>query len=184
MNKSFAILAVLLVSGCSVATRQPDPIYRETIVRHERPAIEGERFDPQEFDPQLKETFAEADRRAEKMVGNVERNNDFVQTFWKAKKRILEKKFAITWSSPADLNPEIQYGNYGQPEVTPLERESIFAIIRSRLDAGETVVAIWREFKGEVWLTTRLEGREDTKYFVLVGHDQTWEVKSTGYLIY
>jgi hypothetical protein len=53
---------------------QPDPVYRETETRRERPRLDGEIFDAPESDPKLLESFAAADRKAERTVGPSEVN--------------------------------------------------------------------------------------------------------------
>lgn len=98
---SARIFASCVVAGItSVANAiQPDPIYRETILRHARPRAAGEKFDPQEIDPKLRPAFAAADAAAERRVGNVKRDDRFVFRFWSEKKKILRQKYGIDWKN-------------------------------------------------------------------------------------
>ena len=77
------VLVLIAAIGLSSAAYaiQPDPIYRETIIRHARPRIVGEKFDPQESDPKLRAAFAAADAAAERRVGNVKRDGKFIFHF-------------------------------------------------------------------------------------------------------
>ena len=72
----------------------------------------------------LRSAFSAADQ-AERAVGNVPRDSKFIFHFWKVKKRILSKDYGISWRTPAEINPHIQYASYGQPEVTDLEKQSL-----------------------------------------------------------
>jgi hypothetical protein len=103
-----------MITACGGQPVQPDPVYRETLLRHSRPQLDAEQFDPQESDLMLKDTFAKADAKAERKVANVPRNDRFIYKFWAAKRRILLREFGITWNTPADLNPGIKYESYGQ----------------------------------------------------------------------
>jgi hypothetical protein len=100
-----AMLPVLLVA-CETSISR-DPVYRETEVRQSRPRLLGESFDSQESYPRLKSAFDTADRKAERAVGNVPRDAEFITRFWDAKRRILSREFGITWRTPAELNPQI-----------------------------------------------------------------------------
>ena len=183
MERILAVILIMLTAACSSLTIQPDPVYRETQVRHSRPALDGERFDPQEVEPRLSEAFQAADRKAERKVGNVPRDQNFIQNFWQAKKRILKNDYGVNWMSPGELNPTIRYGSYGQPEITMLEKQSILAAVKDHLDSHESVVAVWREFEGDVWVSTKSNQDDRSRYYVLSGHDSTWSVVRNGELI-
>src|SRR5438105_9374288 len=101
MSARFTLFAVALALTCEASTPFRDPIYRETAVRHARPRISGEKFDPQESDAKLRATFAAADAAAERRVANVKRDEQFAIRFWGVKKQILRQKFGIDWKSPA-----------------------------------------------------------------------------------
>jgi hypothetical protein len=126
-----ALIGVLvLLAACSSTVRsgaaiQPDPVYRETEVRHARPRLNGELFDPSESDPALASAFASADQKAERLVGNTKRDSQFITKFWSEKKRILKAEFGVTWRTPAEMNPQIRYANYGQPMLTDEERSAL-----------------------------------------------------------
>ena len=67
MSARILILVALFAASTAYAI-QPDPIYRETIIRHARPRAAGERFDPQEDNPKLRVAFAAADAAAERAL--------------------------------------------------------------------------------------------------------------------
>src|SRR5205085_10247798 len=110
------LFAILVIASVTYAI-QPDPIYRETVIRHAR-QLRGEKFDPHEYEPKLCVIFASADAAAERRVGNVKRDDKFIFHFWSAKKEILRQRYNIDWKTPADLNPQIAYASYGQPQIT------------------------------------------------------------------
>ncbi|MBS0578516.1 MAG: hypothetical protein JSR36_04555 [Proteobacteria bacterium] len=159
---------------------QPDPVYRETEVRQSRPRLNGEVFDPQESDPALRKKFALADRKAERVVGNVQRESNFILHFWDAKKRILRDQFGIQWKTPAELNPRIKYDGYG-PKITAAEEHALRALVAPRLSTGsEEVRGIDRSFEGlaEVW-TSDSQTREIGLY-TFEGHDDQWTFREGG----
>jgi hypothetical protein len=159
-----------------VADTQRDPVYRETEVRLSRPLLDGERFDPQEFDPASKEKFAIADRKAERAVGDVERDSKFIQRFWAAKKRVLRDQFGIEWKTPAELNPGIAYANYGQPKITDAESRALRALVAPRLSgATEEVLSIDRSFEGVASVWTRDDRFDQVRVYRFAGHDQLWK---------
>jgi len=104
-TRVLVLLAAVGVSSAAPA-RQPDPIYLETVIRYSRPRITSEKFDPQESDPKLRAIFSAADAAAERRVGNVKRDDQFVFRFWAEKKKILRQKYSIDWRTPAELNPK------------------------------------------------------------------------------
>jgi hypothetical protein len=165
-----ALLVVATCSGC-------DPVWEETAVRHWRPHVEGEIFDPQEFDFALRDEFASVDREAEREVGNVRRDNKFIFAFWAAKKRLLEEHFHINWKSPAELNPQIEYDSYGQPKVTQAERKRIARAVRPRLGAKESIHAIWREFNGTINISTHSTADKESRIYYARGTDGKWLIK-------
>src|SRR5262249_28302743 len=144
-----AVAALISLAGCS-ATVARDPVYRETEIRQARPRLSGERFDSQESDANLQAIFSAADMKAERAVGDVPRDEKFISHFWEAKRRILEQEYEITWKSPAELNPQIRYANYGQPEVTAAESQALRDQVQSRLSPSESISGILREFEGDV----------------------------------
>jgi len=154
---------------------QPAPIHRETAVRHSRPKDAQEHFDPQEYDPSLTSVFVEADAITERLVGNVARDEDFGSSFWAMKKRLLLQEYGIDWRSPAELNPDIEYGKYGQRKLNHAEKSNIRAIVLPRLESElAEVYQIERTFAGEVWAWA---GIGDERYlFSLDGHQNEWEV--------
>ncbi len=159
---------------------QQDPVYRETEVRLSRPRLNGEVFDPQESDPALKNEFALADRKAERVVGNVKRGSNFILHFWDAKKRILRDRFGIQWKTPAELNPRIKYDGYG-PKITAAEEHALRALVAPRLSPGsEEVRGIDRSFEGlgEVW-TSDSRTRQIGLY-TFAGHDDQWTFVEGG----
>jgi len=70
MNRLSLLVIPLLAVSCASTNGeiQPDPIYRETKIRHTRPRLAGEVFDSRESDPAYKEIFAAADKSAERAV--------------------------------------------------------------------------------------------------------------------
>ena len=158
-----------------------DPIYRETAVRHSRPKDSEERYDPQEYDPTLESVFVEADSIAERLVSSVPRDEEFGATYWTTKKRLLAQEYNIDWQSPAELNPQIEYGDYGQRKLSDTEKSMIRRIVIEELDSDNVDLAlIERQFSGEVWAWA---GKDDDRYqFVLNGHRDTWDMKSFGIL--
>ena len=180
MNRlSLLVISLLAVSCASTeGDIQPDPIYRETEIRHSRPRLAGEVFDSRESDPAYKEIFGAADKSAERAVGNVPRDSDFVFHFWEEKKRILKSEYGIEWKSPAELNPHISYGRYGQPDITSAESDAARAVVKSNLvSESEEIVGEYRTFKGEVFVVTQDSESGIVRHYELFGHDQVWEFK-------
>jgi hypothetical protein len=156
---------------------QRDPISRETEIRQARPRLEAERFDSQEQDPALASAFQAADLKAERAVGNVPRDEQFVFRFWHAKKKILERDFGIHWQSPAELNPGIAYASYGQPQLTDTEHATIVSLVRQRtVGTDEDVVGAWRTFEGVVFVATRASASGDVRHYELHGCEDTWTI--------
>lgn len=176
MVKLTALIFLIFMSFHSHA-RQPDPIYRETEIRNERPRASGEIFDIQEINPNLTLKFSEADKKAEIRVGNVNRDASFIHKFWQEKKSILLKDYNIEWRSPAELNPGISYGDYGQPEVTESEGEYILRYLESNgHSVSEAVIEIWREFEGAVHLSTEVENTNMMREYKLLGSQDQWKL--------
>ena len=175
MSARYLVLVVALAVTCEASTAFRDPIYRETAVRHARPRITGEKFDPQESDPKLRAVFAAADAAAERRVANVKRDEKFALKFWSAKKQVLRHKFAIDWRSPAELNPTLAYESYGQPRITAAEIRAITPIVRRHFrNASEKITSFERTFEGIVEVWTTLEDVHGTHQYELRGHDQHW----------
>jgi hypothetical protein len=173
------LFSILTLTGCA-GVIQPDPVYRETEIRQARPRLAGEEFDPQESIPSLRGAFSAADVMAERAVGNVPRDEEFIAHFWKVKKQILRKEFGISWMTPAELNPRIKYASYGQPELTELEKQSLREQIAKRLAPAEIVHGFYREFEGVVWVTTSRVDSDTNKIYRFTGHDETWTFLDEG----
>jgi hypothetical protein len=169
--RALGVFAVVLVASATYAI-QPDPIYRETIIRHAR-RLPGEKFDPQEYEPKLRVAFAAADAAAERCVGNVKRDDTFIFHFWSAKKEILREQYKINWKTPAELNPQIAYGSYGQPQITQREIDEITTMIHQRTTRPITTVA--RDFDGTITVWTKPEGNQAKTYEVRKSHN-TWKI--------
>jgi len=170
------IVAIALVgSSCVASSIQRDPISRETEIRQSRPRLEAERFDSQEHDPALASAFLAADLKAERAVGNVPRDSEFILRFWQVKKKILQRELDIDWQSPAELNPDIAYGPYGQPQITETEHATIVSLVRQRaVGTDEEVVGAWRTFEGVVFVATRGATSGDLRHYELQGCEDTW----------
>jgi len=178
-HRAIVLSAILSLNGCATDI-QPEPLYRETEIRQSRPRLAGEKFDPQESNPSLRSAFSAADQEAERAVGNVPRDSIFIFHFWNEKKRILMKEYGISWRTPAEINPQVRYADYGQPEVTELEKQSLREEMVKRLTSGETVHGIAREFDGVVWVSTRNVNTDTNKLYRFTGHDQTWTFLDEG----
>lgn len=180
------ITAILLLVLASISNAiQPDPVYRETEIRNDRPRAAGEVFDPQEANPELRDVFSTADKLAERRVGNVERNADFIHKFWHEKKSILHEKYDIQWLSPADLNPTIDYGDYGQPPITDNERESITQyLVAEKYMRHEIVLRIWRIFEGEVYVETEDKISSHIRHYKLAGIADRWRLIDVHFVAY
>lgn len=169
----FLVLAWHLIA--EAADIQADPVYRETEVRQSRPRLNGEVFDLQESDTALKDKFSAADRKAERVVGNVERDSTFIQHFWRAKKRILKDQFGIQWKAPDELNPNIEYDSYGQPKITDTEGRELRAMAAPRLSSSsEQVLSVKRSFEGVASVWTRDRQTQQIREYRFAGHDAEW----------
>jgi hypothetical protein len=69
---------------------------------------EGERRDEIEFDPAFAATLLRASLEATREVGS-DWGIGGCFAFWDCKRRILRKKYGVTWRDPADLNPQNSY---------------------------------------------------------------------------
>ena len=152
MSARVLVLLSLVAISATTQTIQPDPIYRETMIRHARPRAAGEQFDRQENDPKLRAAFAAADAAAERRVANVKRDDKFIFQFWSAKKKILRQKFGIAWQTPAELNPHITYGDYGQRQISEKEKREITPVVRRR--TANLIRDIERDYEGKVRVWT------------------------------
>jgi len=138
-------------------------------------------FDAKESDPAYKEIFAAADKTAERAVGNVPRDSEFVFTFWDEKKRILKTDYGIDWKTPAELNPHISYGRYGQPGITDAESDAARAVVRANLVSdSEEIVGEYRNFKGGLFVVTQESDSGIVRHYELYGHDEIWEFIRVG----
>ena len=167
------LLAAISISPAAAAI-QPDPIYRETVIRHARPRMAGEKFDPQESDPKLRATFAAADAAAERRVGNVKRDDRFVFRFWSEKKSILRQKYGIEWKTPAELNPQITYGSYGQTQITQRETTEITRVVRKR--TSRPITSVDRDFRGKVTVWTKPDTHEERLAYVVRFERGAWKI--------
>ena len=172
MSARVLACCLLAVTVSAAYAIQPEPIYRETVIRHAR-RLPAEKFDPQEYDRKLRTAFAAADAAAERRVGNVKRDNRFIFRFWSAKKQILREKYNIDWKTPAELNPDIAYASYGQPRITDREISEIAPVVRRR--TSRPIAMIDRDFEGEVTVWMKPDGNQATTYVVRKrGH--TWKI--------
>lgn len=181
MKYIFAFAALILV-GCTANSIQPDPIYKETEVRNLRPKLNAEIFDENERNEAIRLQFSEADQIAERKVGNVERDSKFIFLFWEEKKLVLSKKFGIHWKTPAELNPEMCYLNYGQPCITAEEKNELMSLAYEQAkSANQTIQEIYRDFHGYVYLGACNSGKNECGQYKYYGHDREW--KYLGYSI-
>ena len=62
--------------------------------------------DTQEFDPKLKDVFAEARKKAEAnlQARGVVRQLGYCHAYWAELKKVLQEAYKIRWWSPTDLN--------------------------------------------------------------------------------
>jgi hypothetical protein len=176
-----------LLGACASAIQSPttlqlDPVSRETEVRHARPRLNGEIFDPIESDPALASAFADADRKAERIVKNTKRDSLFVTQFWSEKKRILQADYGVTWRTPAEMNPQIEYANYGQPLLTDTERNVLATLVSGRKLDSERIHGMGREFNGDVWVSTTDQETDTARLYRFTGHDTEWSFLSVGTL--
>lgn len=143
--KYIFIFAAVFIGGSAVNSMQPDPIYKETEVRNQRPKLNAEIFYENERSEAMRLQFPEADRIVERKVGNVERNSKFIIVFWAEKKTVLSKKFGIHWKSPAELNPSVCYLNYGQPCITSEEKKELMTLVYKKQSQQ---AKLFKEFTG------------------------------------
>jgi len=139
-------------------------------------------FDPSESDPELTRTFAITDRKAERLVGNTKRDSGFITQFWSEKKRILQMEYGLTWRTPAEMNPQIRYANYGQPLLTDVERNALNTLVSGRKLESESVHGMGRDFDGMVWVSTKEKQTDTARIYRFTGHDTEWEFLDVGTL--
>jgi hypothetical protein len=179
----FYLIASIALTACTSYDIQPDPVYRETIVRHTRPQVSGEQFDRQEYKSELASIFSAVDVAAERRVGNVARDDNFIFAFWAEKKRLLSKDYGIKWSSPAELSPTVEYAGYGQPRLSAIERRSIASFMKPHLDhEGEEIHHMRRTFDGTVYVYSNYDAV--VIQHTLSGHDETWNYENSGELVF
>ncbi|MEY2502285.1 MAG: hypothetical protein QOI07_2619 [Verrucomicrobiota bacterium] len=177
MNAGTLLLILMLLVTCTTRGDQRDPIYRETAVRQARPRALGEKFDPQENDPQLRDVFTVCDAEAERAVGNVPRDQRFIFRFWSAKKKILRQKHGIDWKTPAELNPNIAYDSYGQPRITAREIREITPIVQKRLHSRDEKIANFeRTFEGDINVWTKIGKTDGRGNYAVRRENSTWKV--------
>jgi hypothetical protein len=175
MPRFLLMVISLLALSCASTDIPPDPVYRETEVRQQRTRVDGEIFDVQESNARLRPSFTEADREAELVVRNMPRDEKFIINFWKEKQKVLRGRYSIGWKTPAELNPTISYGNYGQPLVTAKERASLVDAVQQHLvSANELILTAWRTYQGAVYIATRDTNTSEARHYEFSGHDQTW----------
>lgn len=181
MKYIFVFYAVFL-AGCAANNIQPDPIYKETEIRNQRPKLNVEIFDTNENNEAMRLQFSEADRVAERKVGNVERDSQFIKVFWAEKKAVLSKRFDIKWKSPAELNPSVCYLSYGQPCITSEEKIVLMALVDEKAKtANQTIQGAYRDFYGHVYLGACNAEKTECGQYKYYGHDREW--KFLGYSI-
>jgi hypothetical protein len=171
------VFLVALPFFCPMQGSDRDPVSHETATRQARPRLAGEKFDPQESDPQLRSIFAAVDAEAERVVGNANRDGRFIFRFWSVKKRMLRRKHRIDWKTPAELNPSITYDSYGRPRVTPGEIREITSIIEKQMHhRGEKIAYFERTFDGSINVWTKVDNREERGRYVVRTEDHTWKI--------
>ena len=168
-----ALFAAFAIAATGHAI-QPDPVYRETALRHSRPRTAGEKFDPQERDPKLRVAFAAADAAAERRVANVKRDQKFIFRFWSAKKDILLRQHGIDWRTPAELNPSIAYVSYGQRQITERESRDITRVIRKR--TSSPIRSIERDYTGKVRVWTDPGVSDESVAYVVRFEGGRWKI--------
>jgi hypothetical protein len=89
-------------------------------------------------------------------------------------------EYGISWRTPAEINPQVKYAGYGQPEVTELEKTALREEMAKRLTSGEIVQGITRQFEGVVWVSTRNINTDTNKLYRFTGHDQSWTYLDEG----
>lgn len=171
------VFLVVLSSACRLQAGGRDPVSHETATRQARSRLAGEKFDPQESDPKLRAVFAAVDAEAERAVGNVARNQQFILRFWSIKKQLLRKKYGIDWRTPSELNPGIAYESYGQPRITQQEIREISPIIQRQFHhRHEKIVSFERTFEGEINVWTKFGETEDRGMYVVRRRNNSWKI--------
>jgi len=165
MSARSLVLVIAFAFTCEADIPFRDPVYRETALRHTRPRASGEKFDSKESDPKLRETFAAADAAAERRVANVRRDEKFIFHFWSTKKDILRRQYGIDWKTPAELNPQIAYTSYGQPQIT--QRES---------RTSNPIVFLDRDYQGKVRAWTKPGTGEESIAYVVRFERRRWKI--------
>ncbi len=173
--KYIFIFTVVFLIGCTAHEVQPDPIYRETQIRNDRPKLNSEIFDVNERNELLKLQFSEADKIAERRVSDVERDGQFIKAFWAAKKVVLSERFGIEWKSPAELNPSLCYLNYGQPCITVEEANELTALVSEKKYASQSIQGIYRDLYGYVYLGACNSEKSECGQYKYYGHDKEWQ---------
>jgi hypothetical protein len=173
----FRAFLVVLPPLYPVQGSDRDPVSHETATRQARPYLPGEKFDPQESDPQLRSVFAAVDAEAERAVGDVRRDERFIFRFWSVKKRILQQKYRINWKTPAELNPSIVYNSYGRPQVTRREIREIIPIIQKQMHHRREKIAYFeRTLDGSINVWTKVDNTEESGRYVVRRYHQAWKV--------
>jgi hypothetical protein len=78
----------------------------------------------------------------------VKRDEKFIFHFWSAKKDILRRLCSIDWKTPAELNPQIAYASYGQPQITQREIREITPVVCKH--TSNPIVSVDRDYQGKV----------------------------------
>lgn len=176
----FFVIAFSL-SSCSTYEIQRDPIFEETKIRNSRPKLQQEVFDPKESEQKYEDIFTDVDLIAERKVGNVKRDKNFIIEFWRQKKKLLQNKYGIDWKSPSELNPEICYESYGQPCITESEELGIIKVVNeSSSPPGEIINGVYRDFRGIVYVGAHDELNSVSRQYRLVGRETEWELLSVS----
>ena len=174
MSARSLVLVIAFAFTCEADIPFRDPVYRETALRHTRPRASGEKFDSKESDPKLRETFAAADAAAERRVANVRRDEKFIFHFWSTKKDILRRQYGIDWKTPAELNPQIAYTSYGQPQITQRETREITPVVRKR--TSNPIVFLDRDYQGKVRAWTKPGTGEESIAYVVRFERRRWKI--------
>jgi hypothetical protein len=174
-------IIVYSLSGCSTYEIQRDPVFEETKIRNSRPKLQHEVFDPKESEQKYEHIFTDVDLIAERKVGNVKRNKNFIIEFWQQKKKVLRSKYGIDWKSPSELNPEICYESYGQPCITEGEELAIIKVVNENsASPGEIINGVYRDFRGIVYIGAHDELNGVTRQYRLAGQETEWEFLSVS----
>ena len=174
MSARCIVLGLAFAITCEAGIPFRDPVWRETALRHSRPLGAGEKFDPQESDPKVRAAFAAADAAAERRVMNVRRDDKFIFHFWSAKKHILRQQFGIDWKTPAELNPQFIYADYGQRQITAREQREITPVVRQRTSNPVTVIS--RDYQGTVRAATSPGVGDESVVYVVELHRGRWKI--------